>query len=474
MKLDLKKSLLIICLGVFLLLFFFPQIASTAFGKRIFLQAVQSKTHVEVTAKELSLSWLGPQTFSDLVFEGHELKGTLQEMRIGVRLWSLLPLFELKNFNSINGDVKIVNGAFQFDSPQFPPVQLDSIQGVVRLHDGGADFTADGQASQNGKIGTFSLQGQISNIKQNIPEFSIHGEWISFPTLPFARIISAHNLIDENSFIQILGTSIDLQGSASYSNDQGRFDLTLHAPNIDGNIQGSIVNRDLTLRHPLTATIHLTPALSQWILRDMNPLFVTGIEAKSPIQLRIEPSRFRCPLASFQLENLQIGQGSLDIGQLRCSNGGSLASLISLLKNKNLSAAREMDIWFSPLFFSLQDGVLKTSRIDFLIDQSIHICTWGNIDYLHDRLDMYVGLPARTLQQSFSIEKLPAEYVMKIPLTGSMKKPKLATHPAAAKIAALLAGQKTSHDWLSSGILGLFGEIDTSVPPPNRPFPWEE
>ena len=132
-----------------------------------------------------------------------------------------------------------------------------------------------------------------------------------------------------------------------------------------------------------------------------------------------------------------------------------------------------MDVWFTPLFFSLHDGLLTTSRIDFLIDQTIHICTWGNIDYLSDRLDMYVGLPAETLQQSFGIEQLPADYVMKIALRGTMKKPKLATHAAAAKIAALLAAQKSSQNWLSSGILGIFGEIDSNVPPPHRPFPWE-
>jgi hypothetical protein len=133
-----------------------------------------------------------------------------------------------------------------------------------------------------------------------------------------------------------------------------------------------------------------------------------------------------------------------------------------------------MNLWFTPLFFNLHEGLLETSRVDFLIDQKIHICTWGTIDYLNDQLDMFVGLPADTLQQSFGIQKLPDAYVMKIALTGTMKKPKLATHAAAAKIAALLAAQKSSHNWLSTGVFSLFGGIDTSVPPPNRPFPWEK
>ena len=469
-----KKLLLIaIPLSLLVLVLFFPQIASTSFGNRIFFQAVQSRTHTHAAANAISLSWLGPQKFYGLSLESKEFKGSLDELRIGVRLWSLLPLFEFKNLSHINGDIKIVNASFQFDSEQFSTVQLDSIQGVLRLHDGGADFTTDGKAIQNSKTGSFTLQGQIRNFNQPLPEFSVRGEWISFPTLPLARILGARNLIDENSLIHLLGASFDLNGAASFSENQSLFDLTLQTPNINSSLHGTITNNDLTLIQPLTATIRLTPELSQWILRDVNPLFVAGIEAKSPIQLRIEPSRFRCPLFPFQLDQLQIGQGSLDVGQLRCVNGGSLAALMSFLKNKTFSSAQEMDIWFTPLFFSFHDGLLETSRVDFLIDQTIHLCTWGNIDYLHDELDMFVGLPSETLQESFGIGKLPTDYVLKIALTGTMKNPKLATHAATAKIAALLATQKSAPGWLRSGILGIFGETDTSVPPPRRPFPWE-
>ena len=456
-----------------LIFIFFPQIASTSLGQRFFIQGVQSKTHTHVAANQISLSWLGPQKFYNLSFESEDFKGNLEQLSIGVRLWSLLPLFEFKNLSQIKGDIKIVNTGFEFDSKQLPSVQLDSIQGILRFHDGGVDFTTDGKANQNGKTGTFTLQGQIKNFQESLPEFSIRGEWVSFPTLPIARILSSRNQIDENKIVQLIGVSLDLQGSASFIDNQGLFEINIHAPNIDSSINGNIVNHDLTLLQPLTATLHLTPEFSQWILRDVNPLLVTGVEAKSPIHLRIEPSQFRCPLFPFQLEHLQIGQGTLDIGQLRCLNEGSLAALMSFLKNKTFSSSQEMNIWFTPLFFSLRDGILKTSRIDFLIDQTIHLCSWGNIDYLRGQLDMFVGLPAETLQQSFGIGKLPSDYVMKIALTGTMKNPKLATHAAAAKIAALLTTQQSSYSWLTNGILGIFDSSDDSVPPPHRPFPWE-
>lgn len=470
---NIKKSLFLVTFLLLLTVIFFPQLASTTIGKRIFIQAIQSRTHTTVAADEIRLSWLGPQEFSQLTFKSEQFEGALKDLRIGVPLWSLLPLFELKDLSKINGDIKIEDAAFQFNSDQFAAVHLDSIHGVMRFHAGGADFETDGQTDQNGQKGSYSFRGQIHDLKHPLPAFSIHGEWHSFPTLPIARIIAARYPIDENGIIHLLGDAFDLQGSASYAENEGVFEMALHAANIDSSVHGKIADHDLTLRKPMTATLRLTPELSQWILRDVNPLFVTGIEAQTPVHLRIEPSHFRCPILPFHLENLQIGHGTLELGQLRCFNGGSLSSVLSLLKIKSLSSAQQMDLWFSPLFFNLHDGVLETSRVDFLIDRSIHICTWGSIDYLNDQLDMFVGLPAETLQKSFGIEKLPTEYVMKIALTGSMKKPKLASHAAATKIAALLAAQQSHHSWLSSGIMSLFGETDTSVPPPNRPFPWE-
>ena len=160
------------------------------------------------------------------------------------------------------------------------------------------------------------------------------------------------------------------------------------------------------------------------------------------------------------------------MGQIHCTNGGSLSALISLFKNKFLFGTKEMTIWFSPLYFRLQNGLLQTSRMDALVADTIHICSWGNIDWIHDRLDMNLGLPADTLKSAFGIDPLPREYVLKIPISGSTQNPKLATGTALAKIAALLAAQKTPHK-LSNGILNIFTQSDADVPPPNHPFPWE-
>lgn len=470
MKSRISKFLILVLFLLILFIYLIPKIiSSSSYGHQMFLRAVQSKTRTEVSANQINLSWFGPQEFSQLTFKSPQFQGTIDELRVGVPLWHMLPLFKLEDISRIKGDVKIAKGTFIFDSEQYPKVQLDSIQASVRIHNSGLDFIANGK--ERNASSTFSMQGQISNIHHPLSSFSVHGDLNSFPTLPIARIINSKTPIDENAFMQIFGETINLQGSASISHEDGQFDITLHATNIDSEIHGKISNQELTLSLPLTATIRLTPELSLWILKDINPLFLTAIQAKSPLQLRIEPSGFRFPLATFQLKNLHIGQGTLDIGKVLCTNGGSLASLVGFLKN-SIASVPEMNVWFTPLFFSLKNGNLHASRVDVLIADLIHLCTWGDIDYNRNKIDMQVGIPYDTLEKSFGIQNLPSDYVMKIHLSGSLSKPKLATKAAAAKIAALVAAEKSSHNWLTSGIRNLF-EKEQNIPPPIRPFPWE-
>lgn len=463
------KQLIIIGLIVFSFIVFFPQIASTPFGKRFFLEAIQTKTHTTVTAKKLSLSWLGPQRFSELAFHSSQFNGSIHELHVGVPLWSMLPLFQLKNIHRINGNISVDNGFFEFSSEQLPRVEINSFNGSLHLQKSTTDFIATGNALQNSTSGTFSIQGQI----QEFRSYTAQGEFNHFPTLPIARILQSRDLVDENLFVQSLGDSFTLKGSVSYRDHSGNLDLFLQSQNLVGEIHGAINNHQLTLNRPLTATMQLTPQLCQWILRDVNPLLVSGVQAKNPTTLRIEPSNFLCPLDAFRIQNIQIGQATLDLGQIVCQNNGSLAHLNTLFKNSLRSSSNEISLWLTPLSFHLQHGKLKADRLDILIAHSIHVCTWGKVDLENDQLDMFLGIPADTLKKSFHLSNIPDEFVLKIPITGTTKKPNFATKAAAAKIAALIASENTPHQWLTEGIMNIFSKGDSDVPPAHHPFPWE-
>src|SRR5690606_34549150 len=127
---------------------------------------------------------------------------------------------------------------------------------------------------------------------------------------------------------------------------------------------------------------------------------------------------------------------------------------IGMLKSNPLSSTKEMEVWFTPLFFKLENGILETGRMDALAAGSVHFCSWGNINLVKDRIDMILGLTADTLKRVFGLKQISKSYVLKIPITGSIHDPKLAASAGAAKIAALIAAQRAPKG--AGGLLNIF------------------
>ncbi|MCC6127622.1 MAG: hypothetical protein IT584_00260 [Chlamydiae bacterium] len=137
-----------------------------------------------------------------------------------------------------------------------------------------------------------------------------------------------------------------------------------------------------------------------------------------------------------------------------------------------------MDAWFTPFSFQIRNGAIQTGRLDALLSDSIHICSWGKVNLVSEKLHMYIGLPADTLNRSFQITGLSADYVLKIPLRGTISKPELDTGPAVAQIASMAATQKLPIPKVGKMFEAITKTVsqvknDKDVPPANRPFPWE-
>ena len=458
----LLKWLSLPCLFLLLLLVFLPQLFSTDLGNRFFFHLAQSKTGVFVSSGQGRFSWFGPQQFQNLALRNEEFQGTIQYAEIGASFWNFS---NLKKLNKNHGTLKLEGGSFQFSQN----IKVENAEISGKFHLKSFDFIASGTSQQNAQEGSFSLEGQFFSSSK----FSLHAALHSFPTFPFDYFFSKRKWIEENVLTQTLGTWINLDGSASLDSSSGAITATLDSPNVACSLTGALDEDMFTLRKPLIATIQLTPELSQWLLRKMNPLFLTGIKANKPVRLRIETDDFSCPLAKTSLKTITIGQGTLFMDQVRCKNGSSLASVISILKNAPLSQTQEMNLCFSPLPFSLEDGILYTGRMDTLVADSIHICTWGNINLIDDQLALFLGLTGSALRKAFGIKGLRDDFVLKIPITGTTKNPKISTEGATAKITALKASETIFKDSLPGKLIKTFLPGDPDVPPARHPFPWE-
>ncbi len=419
---------------VLLILAFLPKIASTPLGKPLFVKALERKTNTQVTVDKLSLSWFGPQKFHHVTFTHDSVTGTVEDFEIDAPFWSFSGAFRLKN-----GSIVYRGG------------RVENIEGQIE----GNDFELNGVTMQ----GHMSLKGQVySKI-----HFNIQIDIQNFPLVVLDQRLD-----------QILGPTLNLKGTVRLEPSDGRIDLEVSTANLKSHLIGVLSEHSVTLSEPLVASIRLTPELSSLLLKDANPLFLTGVEAKNPVTLRIEPNDFYCPLP-FSLEKLNVGQATLNLGQVRCQNGKSLAAIITLLKATRLSEAATMNAWFTPITFHIHDGILDADRMDALLADSIHVCTWGSVNLIKDELHMNLGLPADTLKQSFGIATLSDSYVLKIPIRGTTKDPDIVKGPAAAQIAALIAGNQIPKKGFFGGLAELFShpKEDKDIPPAKHPFPWE-
>ena len=429
-----RKWLIALCLIIILLIAFLPQIASTSLGKPLFVKALSQKSQSQVEIGSLKLSWFGPQQFRNLTWTHDAATGTVEELDIAAPFWTF------------SGPFKLKNGAIAYKGGR-----VEKIEGKIE----GNDFSLTGITLQ----GHIALSGQI------------------YSKLHFHLLIDVKQfplIVIDKELHQLLGPTLDLNGTISLEYGKGIIDLTVNADNLNTRVQGILTEQSITLDKPLLAAIRLTPEVSALLLKDANPLFLTGVSSESQINLRIEPKDFYFPLP-YSLENLKVGEATLDLGKVKCQNGDSLRTIISILKAENLSDASQMNAWFTPLTLRIDQGMHTAGRMDALLADSIHVCTWGSINLLRDQIDMFLGLPADTLQKSFGIKNLPANYVLKVKIRGTTKEPEIIKGPAIAKIAALIAAGQIRSKGFFGGLADLIStpKEEKDVPPAKLPFPWQ-
>jgi hypothetical protein len=123
----------------------------------------------------------------------------------------------------------------------------------------------------------------------------------------------------------------------------------------------------------------------------------------------------------------------------------------------------------------MKKGLVETGRMDVLLARSVHICTWGSIDLLRDRIGMRVGIPGETIEKWLGVQDLSPDYVLSMAITGSAQNPEYDFAETGIKIASLaargLSGEGTIGKWIKSWVPAVDREI---APPAIRPFPWEK
>ena len=159
--------------------------------------------------------------------------------------------------------------------------------------------------------------------------------------------------------------------------------------------------------------------------------------------------------------------------------------MLGLLKSKQAGQNKQLELWFAPIDFSIRQGVLDLERTEVLVASTYDIALWGRIDIPANRVNMVLGLTAPCLNAAFNIRDLPSDYVLHIPLTGTLDHVELNKTVATSKIVALTLWQSKSVAGPAAGVGGalvggLLNKVLTppgnegSTPKAKKPYPWEK
>lgn len=349
----------------------------------------------------------------------------------------------LKNF-SANLLRPAPNSALSFKSS-------GSIQGKKRA--GSLNVTGDLKDfyNANGKYDPTNLSANIKGQLENVPTVFT-------------------DLIVPNTSL-VCGDTISAKIDADIIKQNGTIDAAITSPHCKANVAGFLRRGTLSLREPLRADIVLTPGLSRVLLEDANLIVVS---AKTPLRIYIDPKNTAIPLTRFNWQNVRVGFGRLDFGQLIVASKGSAADMIEILK---LRRSNQVDLWFAPLDFSIRSGVMQIERTEILYDRAYQIAIWGRINFPKSYVDMTLGLTSQALRQAFGIG-VPEDFVLTVDFEGPFGKVKLDKAEAISKIALLIGNQSglIPQKGIAGGIFGViqgFAHNQSDVPPPKPPFPWQ-
>lgn len=468
------KTLIFISLTLFVLsfLYFLPSILSTSFGKDLILKMKSGKNDT-FSAEKFVFSWKGPQIIQGVHYsnENLEIKGENLEVHTSfLKFFNLTDLNE-KNFLSSKTQAQLKNFSILINYPGLPKAAFFDLNGSFQTKGSKPSLlNISGKTKSNESSGNFEISASLD--KTN---FSGSLHLLSFPSMIISELFS--NYISLRDLTKIIGPELDLTSSFKIENLEGPIDINLKSKNLLTNLSFSFFKDHITLNKPITATMTLTDELSDHFMKKLNPFLITDLKSKNPIQIKISDEGFYLPLP-LNLKKLNINHAMIDLGKMKTKNGDNLSIILGMMKYQALLGLNEMNVWCSPLNLQIKDGVVYTARMDALLADTIHVCTWGTVDLLTEKVNMSLGLTSDSLKKSFGITNLKDNFVMIIPVLGTTKKLKIDTKIAAGKIAALVASDKAKDQNNVIGkMFGLLRHVEDDqkkVPPAKRPFPWEK
>jgi len=457
-----KKSYYIIiavCISLLIIIFTLPSIFSTKVGSRFLLKRIEKKINASIEIESFNLSWFGPQKITKLEYKDPNLDMQVDLIISNMSLFSFYKsLNSYKKFKFLaNTDINNLNVQFHFSN--LPKSSIYNVYASIKADIKGLNtINIKGKTKEDNKTGNFEafLDFKFDKIYTKVFGTNI-------PTIAIDQLFFFNNKKYKNLLVQLLGPSFNIEINSTLENLSGPIAIDLNSTYSKAKLNLFYEKDKITLKENATIIIDL-PGINPTFIENIN--YVKSIE---PIIIRISKKDFLIPISPFKLEKLNIQNAQVNLNKMTVSNTGIIRAITNLAK---IPSSQFVSLWFTYVNLQITNKNLYFDRMDFLINDDIHLCIWGKVDLFDHNLRMYLGITKDALLSVFNIQNLPNDFVIKIPIKGTLENPKIDASAATAKILALSTFQSKGIGSIIGGVISRFQKED-DIPPPKKPYPWE-
>ncbi|WP_080140757.1 hypothetical protein [Chlamydia suis] len=318
---------------------------------------------------------------------------------------------------------------------------------------------------------SFIIEGEARNILMNETRtFSQTATWTNIPTSFISGIFPISPGV-RAKLTSLAGPKIHVSIYNDFSGGEGPLTIKVDSENLAAYFPLVLTEHAILLKEDLTASLHINEEINKAFLREFNPLIAEGgAYSKHPVSLRVNQQNFYLPIKPYSFENFRLQSASLDFGKIEIANTGIMQDLFQFLDVE--AEQQRVESWFTPIFFSVQNGQIICKRFDALIDGRIRLALWGKTDIVRERLAMTLGIDPEFIKKLFRNTVLKTKNFFLIKIRGPISSPEIDWSSAYARIALLKS--YTIAGPLNSLADKLFSSLGEPTPPQTvSPLPWE-
>lgn len=354
------------------------------------------------------------------------------------------------------------------------PVAFE-LTGQVR--DAAAQDSAPGKLNLKGKLSNlFGKTGELNTQKMSL---NVNGQLQKLPVGLIDAWLDAGGMTTAT-----LGTFADVDIDTRLENMQGPLSLVLRSDHANTQIRAQLRDDGLVLTEPLTAAVQANPALGKLVLAKIHPVFEGTQRSEEPIRLEIPHQGVLIPTQNFDIAKVVIPQIRLDLGKITLQSGWLLKGVVGLAQQFGAlkgTGQTEWTAWFTPALLEMRGGQISYARrLDLLLDERLHLATWGTADLARDRVELVLAFMPETLDRVFGLDVAPGD-AMRMPIKGALSGPSVDFKQAAVELGRLRAQKRlVGKDPLAGALVGavtgkVTGGGGGTVPAASvEPLPWGE